>query len=134
VNLPVLRFLHWNECFRKILIIAVLILIGCGFALLPQPEGVNPNAYPMLGIFIALIVGILLKPYPIAILALCGLFTAIALGFVALNDGLRSFGESVLWLIAFSSIAAKSFVTTNLGRRLACFFIQKTGSNAISLA
>jgi DASS family divalent anion:Na+ symporter len=88
----------------------------------------------MLGIFLSLILGILMKPYPITVLALFGLFAAMVFGLVSVNEGLQCFGESVIWLVAFASLAAKAFVKTNLGRRIACFFIKKTGHNAISLA
>jgi DASS family divalent anion:Na+ symporter len=111
-----------------------MILVGLAFSVIPTPDGVAPKAYPTLGIFISLIFGLLLKPYPTIVLALSGLFVAIAFGLVDPSEGFRCFGEPVLWLIAFSSIAAKSFVKTNLGQRLACFFLRKTGNNSLSLA
>jgi DASS family divalent anion:Na+ symporter len=123
-----------NAHFRQALALIAIILVGLGFSLLPTPYGVSPKAYPTLGIFISLIFGILLKPYPTVVLTLSGLFIAIIAGLVEPNEGFRCFGESVLWLIAFASIAAKSFVKTNLGERLACFFLKKTGKNSLSLA
>lgn len=115
-------------------VLMVLCFIGIVIAILPAPAGVDARAYPIFGIFIALIIGILLQPYPVTVLALSGLFLCIIFNLIPMKEAFGCFGEIVVWLIAFASIAAKSFVRTPLGRRLACFFIKKMGHSSLSLA
>jgi DASS family divalent anion:Na+ symporter len=112
----------------------ILAIIGVAIAILPSPEGVDSRAFPIFGIFIALIVGILIQPYPITVLALIALFFCLAFGLISTKDGLAGFGHPVSWLIVTASIAARAFVKTGLGHRVACFFIQKMGHSSLSLA
>lgn len=115
-------------------VLLVLCFIGAMIAILPPPAGVDPRAFPIFGIFIALIVGILLKPYPILVLSLFGFCICLLSGLISPKEAFGCFGDGVIWLIVLASIAAKAFVKTNLGRRMACFFIAKTGHSALSLA
>ena len=123
-----------NIKLSRIFILFILCMVGLSFAILPAPPGVDQRAYPLFGIFISLILGILMQPYPITVLALFGLFAAVSFGIITLEEGLSGFKENVIWLVAFSSIAAKAFVKTNLGRRMASFFIKKTGKNSLSIS
>lgn len=115
-------------------VLLVLCFIGTMIAILPPPEGVDPRAFPIFGIFIALIVGILLKPYPILVMTLFGFFVCLITGLLSPKEAFSCFGDGVIWLVVLASIAAKAFVKTNLGRRMACFFIEKTGHSSLSLA
>lgn len=116
------------------LVLLLLILIGVTVALFPVPEGVDPKALPLLGIFIAVIMGILLQPYPMLVVSLLGFFACILFRLISATEGYAGFGQSVIWLIVFSSIAAKAFVKTNLGRRMALFFIKSMGHSSLTLA
>lgn len=115
-------------------ILTILCFIGVSIAILPQPQGVDARAYPIFGVFFALTVGILLQPYPVTVLALSGLFICIVFNLIPLEEAFAGFGAVIIWLIAFASIAAKSFVRTPLGRRMACFFIRRLGHSSLSLA
>lgn len=115
-------------------VLMILCFVGIAIAILPPPEGVDARAYPIFGVFIALIIGILLQPYPVVVLALSGLFVCIIFKLIPLNEAIGGFGEIIIWLIAFASIAARSFGRTHLGRRMACFFIKRLGHSSLSLA
>lgn len=129
-TLFVFRKLKRNQVFISL----ILCAIGGVIAAIPAPSGVAPQAYPMFGIFVALVLGILLKPYPITTLSLFGFFVAIVCNLITIEEGCACFGETVIWFIALASIAAQSFVKTNLGRRIACIFIKQTGTHSLSLA
>lgn len=103
-------------------------------AILPSPQGVDSRAFPIFGIFVSLIIGILLQPYPILVMTLLGFFLSILFGLISPKEGFSCFGKSVIWLVVLASIAAKAFVKTNLGHRMACFFIEKMGHSSLSLA
>jgi DASS family divalent anion:Na+ symporter len=115
-------------------VLVILCFIGAAISILPPPDGVNAKAFPMFGVFVSVIIGILLQPYPILVITLFGFFLCLVFGLISPKEGFACFGQNVIWLIAFASIAAKAFVKTNLGKRLACFFIQKTGHSSLTLA
>ncbi|MDR3285080.1 MAG: anion permease [Holosporales bacterium] len=123
-----------RNLMRRILVLSVLCIVGFCIAILPTPSGVNPKAYPIFGIFIVIVLGFLAKPYPMSVLSLLGMFVAIASGLFTINEGFSCFNEPVIWLIVFASIAAQAFIKTNLGHRVACFFIKKMGHSSIGLA
>lgn len=116
--------------------VVLLLLIGIGFgiAAIPPAGGVDPRAYPVLGVFVAMVLGVVMAPYPATTVTLFGLFALMALRLVTVEDGLRCFSEPVMWLVIFASVAAQSLTKTPLGQRLACFFIEKTGRSPLSLA
>ncbi|MDR1907995.1 MAG: anion permease [Holosporales bacterium] len=115
-------------------ILLIITLVGAMIAILPPPAGVDPKAFPIFGIFIAVILGVLLQPYPMVVVTLIGFFACLIFKLIPASEGFACFGQSVVWLVVFASIAAKSFVKTNLGHRTACFFIQKMGHSSLSLA
>lgn len=112
----------------------ILVFVGLVVAILPPPPGVDPKAFPIFGIFTAMIVGILLQPYPIITVTLLGFFLCLAFGLISAKEGFAGFGKGVIWLVVFASLAAKAFVKTNLGHRIACFFIKKMGKSSLTLA
>ncbi|MDR1598130.1 MAG: anion permease [Holosporales bacterium] len=116
------------------LLLVIIVLIGVAIAFCPAPPGVDAKAFPLLGVFIATIVGVLLQPYPMLIITLFGFFACMVCGLLSYSEGFACFGQGVIWLVVFTSIAAKAFVKTNLGHRLACFFVKKMGHSSLSLA
>lgn len=117
-----------------LIVLLFLILIGVGLSFIPSAEGVDVRAYPVLGIFVAMVLGVILAPYPVTAITLFGLFSLMALRLVTVEEGLKCFSEPVMWLVVFASVAAQSLTKTSLGQRLACFFIEKTGRSPLSLA
>ncbi|GHS92342.1 putative malate transporter YflS [Alphaproteobacteria bacterium] len=124
------RHVHLKPGFSLVL----LVIIGGAISILPQPAGVDPRAFPIFGIFMALIIGILMEPYPITVLTLLAFFLCFVFKLITPKEGFDCFGQSVSWLIVFASIASRAFVKTGLGHRMACFFIQKMGHSSLSLA
>lgn len=116
------------------IVLLLLIIAGVGLALIPPATGVDPRAYPVLGIFVSMVLGVILAPYPPATVALLGLFAFMVSRLVTVEEGLRCFSEPVMWLVIFASVAAQSLTKTSLGQRIACFFIEKTGRSSLSLA
>lgn len=115
-------------------ILLLLAAVGGVIAVLPPPEGVDPKAFPLFGIFVALILGLLLQPYPNVTLTLVAFFLCLAFRLISPKEGFAGFGKGVIWLVVFASLAAKAFVKTPLGHRTACLFIRKMGRSSLTLA
>jgi len=119
----------------------ITLAIGLIIWFIPAPEGVKPEAWHLLAIFLATIVGIILKAAPM------GTMSMIAIALVALtgvlapgNPGksitlaLSSFGDKVIWLIGISFFIARGFIKTGLGKRIAYLFIRIFGRSSLGLA
>ena len=121
--------------------LAITIIVGIIIWFVPVPEGVKPNAWHLLAIFIATIVGIILKAASMGTMAiigitLCAVTQVLAPGEPgkAITNALSGFGNSTIWLIGLAFFIARGFIKTGLGTRLAYNFIKMFGKSTLGLA
>lgn len=124
-------------------VIAVLVTLIIWFVI-PIPQGVEPNAWHLLALFVGTIVAIIGKVLPIGAISIIAI-TLVALTGVtadtpkdAMKDALSSFSSPLIWLIAVAVIISRGLVKTGLGARIAYsvigFFGKKTLGIGYSLA
>jgi DASS family divalent anion:Na+ symporter len=100
----------------------------------PAPEGVDPKAIHLMAIFIATIVGIILKPLPMGAVAAIGICATAATGTLTINQALTGFGNRVIWLIVLAFFISRGFIKTGLGARIAYLFMAALGKNSLGLS
>lgn len=111
----------------------ITVLIGIIIWFLPRPEGVSAQAWHLLAIFIASIIGIILKPLPmgaVAILALCVTILTKTLSFA---DTFCCFSNEVVWLVVFAFFIARGFINSGLGLRIGYIFMELLGKKTLGL-
>jgi DASS family divalent anion:Na+ symporter len=135
------------------------LVIGAGLAiyLAPLPAGITPAAWRLLAIFIATIVGTIVRPVPGGAMVLLGL-TAVALtGSMPLSEAvirtvtdpgnpdlkalealwlkttLSGYADPVVWLVLAAFFMSRAMVKTGLGRRIALLFIRAIGQRSLGL-
>jgi len=113
--------------------LAVSIIVAVVIWFLPRPEGVTPEAWHLLAIFVATIVGIILEPLPMGAVALCGLAAVTLTGTLGLKDALSGFGNTVIWLVVMAFFLSRGFIKTGLGARIAYTFMRLLGRRTIGL-
>lgn len=109
--------------------------------IIPVPEGVNPNAWHLLALFVGTIAAIISNALPI------GAISIIAIALVALTkvtnpdsasgalaDALSGFSNDLIWLIGASIMISISLIKTGLGSRIGYFFISIVGKNTLGIA
>ena len=105
------------------MLIAVAITLIIWFVI-PVPEGVKPNAWHMLALFIGTIVAIIGKAMPIGALSILAIALVAVTGVTsdkpadALKDAMSSFSNSLIWLIAIAVIISYGLTKTGLGSRI----------------
>ncbi|MBI4540563.1 MAG: anion permease [Gemmatimonadetes bacterium] len=109
-------------------------LVGGGIWLLPPPTGVDPKAWHLLAIFVATIVGIMVRPLPMSAVAVCGLAASVLSGTLKIEEALSGFANGVVWLVVFAFFVARGFMKTGLGRRIAYLFLAALGRRSLGLA
>ncbi|MDX6694057.1 MAG: divalent anion:Na+ symporter, family, partial [Blastocatellia bacterium] len=127
----------------------VVVACALGVAMIPVPEGITPQAWRLLAIFVATIVGSILRPAPGGAMVLLGI-TAIALtrsmpikeaaGLSAteietlrLKATLAGYADPIVWLVLAAFFISRGMIKTGLGRRIAFHFIRAIGHRSLGL-
>lgn len=123
--------------------VALLICVAIGVVLwfIPAPSGLPRNAWHLLAIFVATIVGIIGKAAPMGALsvvaiALCAATRVLAPGDTgdSIENALSGFGNATIWLIVSAFFVARSVINSGLGLRMAYLFVRLFGRSTLGLA
>ena len=110
------------------------LLVGSIVWLLPSPAGVNEQAWHLLAIFLATIIGFITKPLPVGAVAIIALAFSVASNTLTIEQGLSGFSNKTAWLTVSSFIIARAIIKTGLGTRIAYLFITILGKNTLLLS
>jgi divalent anion:Na+ symporter, DASS family len=102
--------------------------------LIPPPEGVEPAAWHLLAIFVATIVGIIIKPLPMGAVAIIGIVATALTGTLSISQSLSGFGNTTIWLIVAAFFISRGFIKTGLGERIAYLFMSVLGKRTLGLS
>ncbi|HET7795078.1 MAG TPA: DASS family sodium-coupled anion symporter [Rhizobacter sp.] len=133
-----LRYFNGAVPFRLVpalITTAVLVIL----LLIPTPEGLKPNAWTLVAIFLTTIVAIILKVMPIGVMALMAI-VIVSLSEVTSNsskgaiaDALSSFDSPLIWLIVAAILISRGLKKTGLGQRMGLLFIRALGKRTIGI-
>ncbi|OVA10439.1 Sodium/sulfate symporter [Macleaya cordata] len=121
----------WKGAAMKPLLAS--IATGVILWLVPVPAGVTKNAWQLLAIFLATIVGIITQPLPLGAVALMGLGASVLTKTLTFAAAFSAFGDPIPWLIALAFFFARGFIKTGLGNRIAYQFVSLFGSSSLGL-
>jgi DASS family divalent anion:Na+ symporter len=121
--------------------IPLLVTLGVGAAIwfAPIPESIlalenGVAAWHLLAIFVATILGIILKPLPMGAVAILGITASAITGTLTINEALSGFGNRVIWLIVAAFFISRGFIKTGLGARIAYLFMSVLGKKSLGLS
>ena len=100
----------------------------------PPPDGVTVNAWHLLSIFVATIVGVITKPLPMGAASVIGLAIVVLTETLPFSEAFSGFSNEVVWLIVFAFFVARGFIKTGLGSRISYFFMMLLGKKSLGLA
>jgi DASS family divalent anion:Na+ symporter len=123
--------LSWQGAHPVRLLIPLLVGLGIWFT--PPPAGVELQAWHLLAIFVATIVGIIAKPLPMGAVALIGIATTALTGTLTIDEALSGFSNGTIWLIVLAFFIARGFIKTGLGARIAYLFVGLLGKKTLGL-
>ncbi|KAK6925629.1 Solute carrier family 13 [Dillenia turbinata] len=121
----------WTGAAIKPLIASIATGVILWFV--PVPAGVSRNAWQLLSIFLATIVGIITQPLPLGAVALMGLGASVLTKTLTFSAAFSAFGDPIPWLIALAFFFARGFIKTGLGNRIAYQFVSLFGSSSLGL-
>jgi divalent anion:Na+ symporter, DASS family len=134
---------------------AVVLGSGLSIALMTPPDGIKPESWRLLAIFVATIIGSILRPLSGSAMVLLGI-TALALTrSMPLSDAairtlsnpndlkaietlrlksiLGGYADPVVWLVLAAFFMSRGMIKTGLGRRIALLFIRAIGHKSLGL-
>jgi L-tartrate/succinate antiporter len=115
--------------------IGVCVLV----AALPAPAGLTVHAWRYFAVFLGVILGLILEPVPVPIIAVIGVSLGAALNLVAKTPSdsvkwaLSGFSNSVVWLILAAYMFGLGYDKTGLGRRVALSLVKLLGRTTLGL-
>lgn len=118
--------------------IAVAITLIIWFVI-PVPEGVEPNAWQLLALFVGTIAAIIGKVLPIGAIAIIAVSLVALTGVTAdtpkqaMIDALSSFSSPLIWLIGVAVMISRGLVKTGLGARIAYNVIAIFGKKTLGI-
>jgi len=119
--------------------IVLPIFVFCLMWFIPPPEGLSSQAWHFMGLFLAVLVGLILEPIPAALLGLIGISVASLLGLVGktpaanIKWALSGFSNNIIWLIFASIMFAMGYKKTGLGKRISLIMVKYMGKSTLGL-
>ena len=87
----------------------------------------------LLAVFVSTIVALVVRPIPMSVSVLLSMTLLALTGTVSPVEALSGFGKTTVWLIFSAFIFALAVTQTQLGLRIAYFFISRFGHTSLSL-
>ena len=107
--------------------------------LIPTPQGLTPDAWHLVAIFLTTIVAIILKVMPIGVMAMMAI-VIVSLAQVtshsskgAMADALSSFSNPLIWMIVAAIFISRGLKKTGLGNRIGLMFISRLGKRTVGI-
>src|SRR6266511_3806968 len=112
---------------------AITILAGVAIYLIPVPDGITPQSWRLLAIFLATIVGSILRPVPGGAMVLIGISCVAISGALPIGDALGGYADPIVWLVLAAFFISRAMIKTGLVRRIAYHFIGIIGHHSLGL-
>lgn len=112
---------------------AVVVLAGGTVLLIGAPAGISNQSWSLLAIFLATIVGCIVRPLPDGAMVLLGVTAIAASGALPVEEALAGYSDPIVWLVLAAFFISRGMVKTGLGRRIAFHFIRMIGHRTLGL-
>ncbi len=118
----------------KLVPLLITLAVGLVIWFIPPPAGVEVAAWHLLAIFVATIVGIIVKPLPMGAVAMIGIMATALTKTLTVGESLSGFNNTTIWLIVTAFFISRGFIKTGLGERIAYYFMSILGKRTLGLA
>ena len=118
---------------KKVLYGLITVIVGLILWFSPTPSGLDPKAWHLFAIFVAVIVGLVLRPLPQGAIVLIGVVASVLTQVLGIKDALTGFSNTTVWLIVSAYLFARAFLKTRLGERIAYILIKAIGKRTLTL-
>src|SRR6476620_3197384 len=112
-----------------------LIVLACGLiiAIIPRPDGVTREAWTLLAIFVATIVGSIVQPMTGSAMVLFGVIATSLFRALPIEKSLSGYADKFVWLVLAAFFISRAMIKTGLGHRIALIFVRLIGRKTLGL-
>lgn len=118
-----------SRLFKWAVVVAAALLV----AFIPVPNGITPQAWRLLAIFVATIVGSIVRPVPGGAMVLLGVSAVAISGALPVESALKGYADPIVWLVLAAFMISRGMIKTGLGRRIALMFVRAIGHRTLGL-
>jgi len=111
----------------------IVLAVGVGIALIPPPGGVPREAWTLLAVFIATIVGSIVQPLTGSAMVLLGVVALALLRALPIEKALSGYADKFVWLVLAAFFISRAMIKTGLGHRIALIFVRLIGRKTLGL-
>ncbi|MBD0369492.1 MAG: DASS family sodium-coupled anion symporter [Pyrinomonadaceae bacterium] len=111
----------------------VVIACALSIAFIPVPQGITAQSWRLLAIFVATIIGSILRPVPSGAVVLIGVAMVALTGALPVEQALRGYADPIVWLVLAAFFISRGMIKTGLGRRIALLFVRTMGRHSLGL-
>jgi DASS family divalent anion:Na+ symporter len=122
-----------DTIFIRVLKWALVLGSALLILLLPIPAGITPQSWRLLAIFVATIVGCIVRPIPGGAVVLLGVTAIMLTGVLTPADALRGYSDPIVWMVLAAFFISRGLIKTGLGRRIALLFVRAIGGRSLGL-
>ena len=115
--------------------IPVAVTLGIGLILWfsPFPQGLDARSWHLFAIFVATLVGIVVRVLPMGAVGMLGIAVTALTGTLHIRDALSGFSNTTVWLVALVFVISRGFIKTGLGSRIAYGLVALLGKRTLGL-
>lgn len=111
----------------------IVLGVGVGIAIIPPPETVPREAWTLLAIFVATIVGSIVQPMAGSAMVLIGVISTALFGALKIETSLSGYADKYVWLVLAAFFISRAMIKTGLGHRIALILIRLIGRKTLGL-
>lgn len=119
-----------NKNLRNALI---TVAVGAILYFFPVPAGLEPQAWHLFAITVAVILGFILEPLPLGATAFIGITVVALTGTLKIGEVLGGFSSGAMWLIISAFMFARAFLKTGFGKRIAYLVLGRIGDSTLKV-
>ena len=110
-----------------------ILLLAMLWWVVPVPKGLDAKGWHIFSVFITVIVGFILRPFPNGPMVLFGLVALMVSNTLTLSEALAGYADGTVWLVVAAFLIAGGVVHTGFGRRLALTLVSWLGKSILGL-
>lgn len=118
----------------KVIPLLITLAIGIAIWLIKPPAGLHPQAWHLFAIFVATIIGLIIKPLPMGSVSILALMATVLTQTLPMDQALSGFQNSTIWLIVIAFFISRGFIKTGLGSRIAYLIVKRFGKKTLGLS
>lgn len=117
---------------KKIIKLVFILVLTVIIWNIPTPAGLKTEIWHMVAIYLAVLLGLIIKPLPAPVITL--IIVGFAMLFVKKPEMLLSgYSSDMTWFIWAVTIVATAFIKTGLGNRIAYNLLMRAGNSTLGL-